>query len=347
MTEHHHDPFAPPLDPESRARLAAALSSAESIGDEERQPDVDAASKIEAALDVDASDEIASDEIALTEAALQDAASEEAALEEVATEGSALSEAAIRRIMRTTRRLIAESPAHDVHATRAAAGADDRVDHNVNDSPSRATMTEVGARASRDSAAAPRLGVSNRTPWSPYALLAAALLVVVGLYVAFSGGNARRGGGRGASRSDVASVARLPLRPARFGASDREHAPPLLAIGDTLSTGPREKRRVTLPDGTVVALNAQTKMTVAANRRVQLERGELYVEAAPADSAPTQTKAQTKPQSTTPSSAATPARFIVETPRRSVTALGTKFLVAASDEQTQVVVTQGQVRVSG
>ena len=40
-------------------------------------------------------------------------------------------------------------------------------------------------------------------------------------------------------------------------------------------------------------------------------------------------------------------RFVVETPKRSVTALGTKFAVTANDAGTGVLVTQGKVEVSG
>src|SRR4029077_14873665 len=40
-------------------------------------------------------------------------------------------------------------------------------------------------------------------------------------------------------------------------------------------------------------------------------------------------------------------RFVVETPGRQVTALGTKFVVKADGQSTNVVVTQGKVQVSG
>ena len=97
-------------------------------------------------------------------------------------------------------------------------------------------------------------------------------------------------------------------------------------LGDTLTTGPRQKRRVTLPDGSVLSINEQSQVTVISDRRVNLLAGEVFVEVVPANNA---------------------ERFVVETPQRTVTALGTKFVVKAHDRATNVVVTQGKVRVSG
>ncbi|MBC7822231.1 MAG: FecR domain-containing protein, partial [Planctomycetaceae bacterium] len=96
--------------------------------------------------------------------------------------------------------------------------------------------------------------------------------------------------------------------------------------GETLTTGPREKRRVTLPDGSVLSINEQSRVTIVGERRVKLLVGEVFVEVVPFESS---------------------ERFVVETPHRTVTALGTKFVVKAHDRATNVVVTQGKVRVSG
>ena len=96
--------------------------------------------------------------------------------------------------------------------------------------------------------------------------------------------------------------------------------------GETLTTGPREKRRVTLPDDSVLSINEQSRVTIVGERRVKLLAGEVFVEVVPFESA---------------------ERFVVETPHRTVTALGTKFVVKAHDRATNVVVTQGKVRVSG
>ena len=106
-------------------------------------------------------------------------------------------------------------------------------------------------------------------------------------------------------------------------------------IGQTLTTGPREKRRVTLPDGSVLSINEQSTVTVISGRRLKLLAGEVFVEVIPAavsDGVESTTKSE---------------RFVVETSKRQVTALGTKFVVKAAGEATNVVVMQGKVQVSG
>ena len=106
-------------------------------------------------------------------------------------------------------------------------------------------------------------------------------------------------------------------------------------LGETLTTGPREKRRVTLPDGSVLSINEQSTVTIVGPRRIKLLAGELFVEVVPAglsgDGGPN----------------ANHDRFVVETPKREVTALGTKFVVKAEGQATNVIVTQGKVQVSG
>lgn len=103
--------------------------------------------------------------------------------------------------------------------------------------------------------------------------------------------------------------------------------------GQLLTTGPREKRRVTLPDGSVLSINELSKVEVVGRRRIKLLQGEVFVEVVPLASA------QFRPQSAD--------RFVVETAGREVTALGTKFVVKAQGQATNVVVTQGKVAVSG
>ena len=101
--------------------------------------------------------------------------------------------------------------------------------------------------------------------------------------------------------------------------------------GDTIQTGPREKRRITLPDGSMLSMNESSHVTVVGARRLNLVAGEVFVEVIPANFAP----------------AGMADRFVVETPQRSVTALGTKFVVKAEGQATNVIVTQGKVQVSG
>jgi hypothetical protein len=99
----------------------------------------------------------------------------------------------------------------------------------------------------------------------------------------------------------------------------------ILAAGKTLKTGDKERRRAALPDGSLVFLNAGTSIRVEGNRQLSLESGEIFVEVAPNPN----------------------ERFLVRTPDKQVTALGTKFVVRNLLGKTGVVVTQGKVQVSG
>ena len=81
-------------------------------------------------------------------------------------------------------------------------------------------------------------------------------------------------------------------------------------VGAELTTGPGERRRVNLADGSVLYLNANTQVRNTADRQVRLVKGELYVEVSP------------NPAHHSPLTTHT---FIVNTPDRDVQALGTRF----------------------
>jgi ferric-dicitrate binding protein FerR (iron transport regulator)/tetratricopeptide (TPR) repeat protein len=102
-----------------------------------------------------------------------------------------------------------------------------------------------------------------------------------------------------------------------------------VAVGETLQTKAGERRRVSLPDGSVLYLNQNTELKVDETRRLTLSRGEVYIEVTPREKKD-------------PSAA-----FVVHTNQREVSALGTKFAVQAEPVGTGVVVTQGKVKVSG
>src|SRR5207253_3143231 len=87
-----------------------------------------------------------------------------------------------------------------------------------------------------------------------------------------------------------------------------------VAVGDKLNTASGERRRVTLPDTSLLYLNENTNVAVDAPRHLTLNAGELYVEVAP--------------------HAGEAAKFTVQTPQREVTALGTKFDVQSHGEVT-------------
>jgi Vault protein inter-alpha-trypsin domain/Flp pilus assembly protein RcpC/CpaB/FecR protein len=98
---------------------------------------------------------------------------------------------------------------------------------------------------------------------------------------------------------------------------------PLLSVGKQLRTDAR-RTRVRLPDGSELFVSHDSAVRLDSERRLVLEQGEIYVEVAQKDG----------------------ERFVVQTPDRTVTALGTRFDVRA-DGKTSVVVTQGKVQVSG
>ena len=101
-------------------------------------------------------------------------------------------------------------------------------------------------------------------------------------------------------------------------------------VGDTITTSATERRRVGLPDGSVLFVNSNAQVKVATDRRVEVDRGEVFVEVVPQFDENEQREL-----------------FEIATPYKTVTALGTKFAVDANDEDTDVLVTQGKVKVTG
>lgn len=101
-------------------------------------------------------------------------------------------------------------------------------------------------------------------------------------------------------------------------------------VGDVIETSARERRRLSLPDGSVLYVNERSSVHVATSRRVLVDRGEVFVEVVP------QFDDELRKEP-----------FEIVTPSRTVTALGTRFGVRAKNEQSDIVVTQGRVKVSG
>ena len=100
-------------------------------------------------------------------------------------------------------------------------------------------------------------------------------------------------------------------------------AAPAAKVGDVITTAAQEQRRVTLPDGSVLFVDENTEAKLVANRQVEVTQGEIFVEVAP-ELLPDERR----------------GTFLVKTTGRTVTALGTKFGVRASDTP-RVLVTQG------
>ena len=97
-----------------------------------------------------------------------------------------------------------------------------------------------------------------------------------------------------------------------------------VAIGADVVTRAGERRRVSLPDGSVLYVNQGTTAKVESARRIALASGEVFVEVAPMAG----------------------EQFVVQAADRTVAALGTKFVVRV-DDAPRVVVTQGKVQVEG
>jgi hypothetical protein len=105
--------------------------------------------------------------------------------------------------------------------------------------------------------------------------------------------------------------------------------PQQLALGETVQTHNGQRRRLALPDGSVLFVNQNTEVKLSSKRQLELTRGEVFVEVSPRRRGTDR------------------AAFTVQTQDRSVSALGTKFAVQAGDAGTGVVVTQGKVKIQG
>ena len=99
-----------------------------------------------------------------------------------------------------------------------------------------------------------------------------------------------------------------------------------LAVGATISTDAHERTRVRLPDGSIAYVDNETTLRVDGPRSVSLRSGSAYFEVSPRKGGD---------------------RFVVKTPDRTVDAIGTKFAVDVAPAGTEVLVTQGKVRVAG
>jgi ferric-dicitrate binding protein FerR (iron transport regulator) len=83
-----------------------------------------------------------------------------------------------------------------------------------------------------------------------------------------------------------------------------------LGVGQTIRTGARARRRVPLPDGSVLYVNRNSQVKLDTDRQLTLSAGEVYVEATP-----------------TPVGGKGTAPFVSRAAGRQLTAVGTKFAV--------------------
>jgi tetratricopeptide (TPR) repeat protein len=121
------------------------------------------------------------------------------------------------------------------------------------------------------------------------------------------------------------AAARAEGPPDRLTSKERIPTPKVkpLAVGEEVRTRAGERRRVALPDGSVVYVNQQTALKLDAADSLALESGEVFVEANPSDA------------------------LTLTTPHRTVSADGTKFAVRAGKQGTGVHVARGKAKVSG
>ena len=238
----------------------------------------------------------------------------------------------------------------------------------------------TGGRDARDNARDARTPRLLRWPGvAAYAAAAAAMVVfAVALFMADrpvvttqvvlrgdgSAGDGRQDGdGRHGYASDTGMPPKAPLSgiddvlvaQARPAAAKVE----LAAVGSEIRTGARERRLVSLPDGSRLFVNQATAVKVDTARQITVTAGEVFVEVAAMEgraggqepSPGPSDRPLPKGEVNTPGGAAGAAlplaKFVVKTPSRDVTALGTKFVVRASSDKTDVLVTQGKVAVSG
>jgi tetratricopeptide (TPR) repeat protein len=144
---------------------------------------------------------------------------------------------------------------------------------------------------------------------------AAAAIVLLALWLAPSNSKVRL------PLENVVSAASAPPglgmtpreRPARTPA-------PKVTVGAMIETGTRDRRRVTLPDGSVAYIHERTSVTIVTERTLNLTAGEIYLEVEPAKT-----------------------MFVVQSPTHTVEFDAARLAVRAES----VTVTQGQVRVRG
>lgn len=98
------------------------------------------------------------------------------------------------------------------------------------------------------------------------------------------------------------------------------------ASGDVLQTSVGERRRIDLPDGSVLVLNARTRLESrfdASQRLIVLERGSLWLDVGRDAQRP----------------------FVVETVHGRMRALGTRFMVERLEDRTQLTMLHSRVLV--
>jgi tetratricopeptide (TPR) repeat protein len=124
-------------------------------------------------------------------------------------------------------------------------------------------------------------------------------------------------------RSPAADGERLTSRPRPAAV-----ATPAVKVGAEVQTHFGQRRRLALPDGSLLYVNQNTSLKLEAARELSLSAGEILVETAPGE-------------------AGADAALVVRTPKRTVRGRQAAFAVRTADAGTGVLVTRGRVSVSG
>lgn len=103
---------------------------------------------------------------------------------------------------------------------------------------------------------------------------------------------------------------------------------PVVSQGALLRTGPRDRSRVRLPDGSTLTLDHETRVRVAGLRRIEVEQGRVFVDVASADEFDGR-------------------RLVAVAGEREVTAKGTSFELTRNSDDLAVTVAEGVVSVEG
>ena len=123
-----------------------------------------------------------------------------------------------------------------------------------------------------------------------------------------------------------------------------------VAVGANIKTDAGQRRRVLLPDGSTLYVNANSEVKLDGERHLTLLAGEVFLEVAHRENCGAGNADMSvgdRQVGNLPHSKPDGATFVVHTPQRDVSALGTRFSVRADAEGTGVVVVQGKVQVGG
>ena len=165
-------------------------------------------------------------------------------------------------------------------------------------------------------------------------VVCACVMLAVGLFVAAPDSEKRQTAEEPPERQNAESVALVADSANAFSATSARVRPEFRTAGPvepgtTIQTGARERRRLTLADGSILYVNENASLVVQSERKIRVRAGEVFLEVA------SQFDEERERE-----------KFVVETEKRRFTALGTKFAVTTEEQRENLFVAQGTVKVS-